>query len=114
MALLANEAVLDERLDEKQAVDSEKPKLVEDFICAFCANFPVNPVMCDRCEKVFCLQEQIEYFSKPKNETCCSCRQRPTDKVKPLNKKLRKKITKLKFECSGCKSILGVTDAGVG
>ena len=54
MALLANEAVLDERLDEKQAVDSEKPKLVEDFICAFCANFPVNPVMCDRCEKVFC------------------------------------------------------------
>ncbi len=54
MALLANEAVLDERLDEKQAVDSEKSKLVEDFICAFCVNFPLNPVMCDRCKKVFC------------------------------------------------------------
>jgi len=34
--------------------------------------------------------------------------------MKPLNKKLRKKMKKLKFECQGCKSILGVNDAGMG
>ena len=49
MARLAEEAVLEVRLDEQHAVDTEKPRLVEDFICAFCSNIPVNPVMCDHC-----------------------------------------------------------------
>jgi hypothetical protein len=49
MARLTVEAVLEVRLDEQHAVDTHKPRLVEDFICAFCSNFPVNPVMCDHC-----------------------------------------------------------------
>ena len=114
MDLLEDKAVLEERLDEKHALDENKPKLVEDFICAFCTNFPRDPVMCDRCENVFCEKEQMEYFSKPNNETCCHCRQIPKVKIRPLNRKIRRKMQKLRFECQGCKSVLGVSDAGMG
>ncbi len=54
MDLLEDRAVLEERLDEKHALDENKPKLVENFICAFCTNFSKDPLMCDRCENVFC------------------------------------------------------------
>ena len=54
MTRLANEAELQERLDEAQATDK---KLIEDFICAFCYNFPSDPIMYSDCEKVFCFEE---------------------------------------------------------
>jgi hypothetical protein len=99
MNLLDDEAVLENRVDEELAVDTNKPKLLEDFICAFCTCFSIDPVMCDKCGKVFCVKEQVAFFAKPGNETCCLCRQVPKDKIKPLNKKLRKKMKKLRFEC---------------
>jgi hypothetical protein len=46
--------------------------------------------------------------------TCSLCRQKPQDKFKPLNKKLRKKIKRLRFECQGCKSIVAVNEKGNG
>ena len=99
MARLSNEAELTERLEEAHAVDTNKPKLVEDLICSFCLFFPFEPVMCDHCGHVFCLKEQITFFSNPKNQNCSYCRQVPTDKIKPLNRKLRKSMKMLKFEC---------------
>ena len=99
MARLANEAELTARLDEAHAIDTNKPKLVEDLVCSFCLLFPFDPVMCDRCDKVFCLKEQTTFFSNPKNEICSLCRQVPTDKIKTLNRNLRRKLKKLKFEC---------------
>ena len=52
MELLLTEAVLVSRLEDGNCQDKQ---LVEDFICAFCMSFVVNPVMCGECEKVFCL-----------------------------------------------------------
>ena len=99
MARLETQVELTERLEEEHAIDTNKPKLVEDIVCSFCLLFPSDPVMCDHCEKVFCLKEQTIFYSNPKNEACSHCRQVPTDKIKPLNRKLRRKMTKLKFEC---------------
>jgi len=79
--------VLEARLDEAYATDK---KQVEEIICAFCCNLPVNPVMCSECEKVFCLEDQKIYFSKTTNETCCHCRVKPKNRFKPLNRKLRR------------------------
>ncbi len=114
MTLLADNAVLEVRLDEAHAIDTNKPKLVEDFICAFCTCFSIDPVMCDQCGKVFCVKEQIAYFCNSKNEACCLCRQVPTDKIKPLNRNKRRSMKKLRFECQGCKSILGITETCMG
>jgi hypothetical protein len=114
MALLAYEAVLENRVDEAQAVDTNKPKLVADFVCAFCACFIFDPVMCDQCDKVFCVKEQIAFYALPGNNSCCLCRQVPTDKIKPLNRKLRRLMKKLRFECLSCKSILVVNEKGMG
>ena len=99
MARLANEVELTERLEEEHAVDANKPKLVDSLICSFCLLFPSDPVMCDQCNKVFCKKEQVTFYSKPKNENCSHCRQIPTEKIKPLNRELRRKMKKLKFEC---------------
>ena len=51
MALLAEGAVLEVILDEANALNKKE---VEEFICAFCANFPKDPLICSECEKVFC------------------------------------------------------------
>ena len=77
MALLSEEAEMEVRVEETHALDTNKLKLVEDFICALCANFPLDLVMCDKCENVFCMEEQTEYFSRLGNEACCMCGNKP-------------------------------------
>lgn len=102
------------RLDEGQAVDK---KLIEDFRCSFCLSFINDPVMCSKCENVFCLECQQSYYSKPSNILCSYCRQeisKQEDRFKPLNKKLRKKMKQLKFQCKGCPSILTPNKRGAG
>ena len=70
--------------------------------------------MCSECEHVSCLVCQKTYYSKPANAACSICRQESKEKFKPLNKKLRKKMSRLKFECTDCKAILVVSDQGNG
>jgi hypothetical protein len=59
MELLLTEANLVSRLEDGNCQDKQ---LVQDFICAFCISFVVNPVMCGECEKVFCLECQLTYY----------------------------------------------------
>ena len=96
MSRLASEAELLARLDESHCLDK---KLVEDFRCSICLCFSLDPVMCSECEHVFCLQCRKGYYNKPVNVTCSDCRVEARDRYKPLNKKLRKKMKHLKFEC---------------
>ena len=105
MARLANDAELVARLDEAHALDK---KLVEDYRCSICICFGFNPVMCSECEHVFCSACRKDYYSKPANVTCSDCRIEAKERFKPLNKKLRKIMRRLKFECQGCKVVLGV------
>ena len=95
------------RMVEEDAYCIDK-QLVQDFICPFCLCFPNDPVMCSECEHVSCLGCQKTYFSNPANLACSICRQESKDKFKPLNKKMRKKMSRLKFECISCKAILSV------
>jgi hypothetical protein len=111
MSRLVSEAELVARLDEAQAVDKQ---LVEDYRCSICICFTFDPVMCSECDHVFCLACRKGYYSKPTNVTCSDCRVEAKERYKPLNKKLRKKIKRLKFECQGCKSILSVNDKCIG
>jgi hypothetical protein len=68
--------------------------------------------MCSECEHVFCLECRKDYYSKPANVACSDCRVKAKDRFKPLNKKMRKKLKHIKFECQGCNSIMTVNDKG--
>jgi hypothetical protein len=57
MTQLDDKAVLEDRVYEAYAVDTNEPKLVADFICASCACFTSDPVKCDQCGKVVCVKE---------------------------------------------------------
>jgi hypothetical protein len=113
MAQLAGKAELMERVDEELALNKN---LFEDFRCSFCLCFPLDPVMCPKCVHVFCLECQKAYYKKPANVDCSYCRQNISkeDRLKPMNKKLRKKMTKLLLKCTDCSSILISNDHGVG
>ncbi len=99
------------RLEDVNCLDKQ---LVQDFICPFCLCFANKLVMCSECEHVSCLGCQKTYYSKTANVACSICRQQSKDKFKPLNKKLRKKMSRLRFECNDCKAILEVSDKGDG
>jgi len=71
--------------------------------------------MCPKCKHMFCTSCQKAYCSIPANVDCSICRQsvEKEEMFKPLNKKLRKKMSKLLFDCAGCPSLLTVNDRGV-
>ena len=69
----------------------------DDVICPICSNLIINPMMCMRCQNVYC-KKCIEAWSKKDNK--CPNRCENPDYHKSLEKS--NILSKLKFKCEKC------------
>ena len=69
----------------------------DDVICPICSNLIINPMMCMRCQNVYC-KKCIEAWNKKDNK--CPNRCENPDYHKSLEKS--NTLSKLKFKCEKC------------
>ena len=80
----------------------------ESVTCPLCLSILINPVMCMKCQNVFC-QKCVGDWSK-KDEKC------PNRCTEPNYQRCLGKneiLSKLKFKCESCKMILEYNDAKI-
>lgn len=89
-------------MNEKCVVKSEYYKAVKDsIICLICMDIIVDPIMCVKCQNVYC-KKCIENWDRVNKQCPIKC---PYTKYRKCRVKAEI-LNKLKFECKKCKDII--------
>lgn len=89
-------------MNEKCVVKSEYYKAVKDsIICLICMDIIVDPIMCVKCQNVYC-KKCIENWDRVNKQCPIKC---PYTKYRKCRVKAEL-LNKLKFECKKCKDII--------